>query len=120
MRERDLRPCDLCGAPLRMTREGVLSPIAAGVRVILQPMFIDPQAVQQRAGLEVMFGGHMRPGASAIAGALGPPLDTLEPPELRDEALLCCACWTVHLAQLAETIEQRRCEREEREEACRG
>jgi len=114
MLEKDLRPCDLCGKPLRTTHDGRLSPFEAGARIAVQRMVLDLSALQARAGLEVMFGGHERPGASSIAGALGPSLDTLEPPELRTEVLLCCGCRLEHFDALVEAIEDRKRMREEK------
>lgn len=56
----------------------------------------------------------------AIFLKMGPSLDTLEPPELRTEALLCMACYLKRLAPLEEELSQRMIAREAGEEDGRG
>lgn len=115
MRERDLRPCDLCGRPLTTGPDGQPSPIEAGARVTVQRMLIDRMALQQRLGLQQMFGGE-RPGAAAIAQAFhGGAHLLLELPELRHDALLCYGCWMKHLGGLVEALVDR--ERRARQDA---
>jgi len=118
MKEKDLRPCDLCGKPLNSDADRRLSPIEAGARVTFQRMLLNGPALLQRVGLELMFGG-TRPGAARIAQAFQPDDEfALEPQELRHEALLCYGCWMEHLGGLVEALVDR--ERRARQEAESG
>lgn len=94
MKARDVKPCAGCG-------RGVAECRSLGFyRVGVDYMVLDPSAIQQRAGLEMMLGGNV-----AIADAMGPDPDIAHTMSKTGDVLVCLECaMTLPIAALSEKV----------------
>lgn len=83
----DLRVCDLCHEPVSgKTRAGAMA--IDFHRIVVERFLLDRNAIQERAGLAMMFGG-----SEALADVMGARSGEAAHAFDRRELLVCNPCW---------------------------
>jgi len=95
----ELRPCDICKSPVTGNTRDVRT--IDFHRIVIERHMLNPRAVQERAALEVMFGGN-----AALASVFSSRPKATHPIAGR-ELLICNPCWmdTARLGRMPEYVE---------------
>lgn len=107
MKASDLRPCDVCGRPLTTTP--MCGPSLQFYRVTVDPVFLNPHAIQRHVGLATFFGGGL--AGDTLAQAFTDAPDVAVPLSERGAPptviLACLDCYTGPLLPLCGAAERR-------------
>ena len=103
MNNREIKPCALYGGGIAGGGAGPL----VGAKLTMQRLIISQSRLNQHLGLEQHFAQAGPSGARAIADVMGPGSVIDEPPELREEILVCERCLLPVLAIFEQANERR-------------